>query len=94
MSEEISGSFVPALAPTFRFQWEEAQDCFVILYPEGMVKLSQSAGVIMEHCDGERNVDGIIAALNEKFPGVELTRDVFNFLEQAKQNGWIKDGTN
>ncbi len=94
MSEEISGSFVPTLAATFRFQWEEAQDCFVILYPEGMVKLSQSAGAIMEQCDGQRSVDDIIAALNEKFPGIELTQDVFNFLKQAKQNGWIKDGTN
>ena len=94
MSEEITANFVPALAPTFRFQWEEAQDCFVILYPEGMVKLSQSAGVIMEHCDGNRNVDEIINILGEKFPGVDLSNDVINFIKQAKDNGWIKDGKN
>ncbi len=27
-----------------RLQWEVTQDCFVILFPEGMVTLSASAG--------------------------------------------------
>ena len=42
---------MPELAPTFRFQWEEAQNCWVILYPEGMVKLSPTAGEIMKRCE-------------------------------------------
>ena len=32
----------------FRLQWEPAQDCHVLLYPEGMVKLNQSAGEILK----------------------------------------------
>lgn len=74
----------------FRFQWEEAQDCYVILYPEGMVKLSQSAGEILQRCDGERAVADIIATLGDAFPGVDLSNDVKNFLETAHANGWIK----
>lgn len=80
----------PEIAPTFRFQWEEAQDCYVILYPEGMVKLSQSAGEIMKRCDGEKDAAQIIAELEADFPGVDLRKDVNNFLEQAKNNGWIR----
>ena len=91
MSEEIQDSFIPELAPTFRFQWEEVQDCFVVLYPEGMVKLSQSAGEIMKRCDGQKSVADIISDLGEQFPGVELSGDVFNFLKQAKENGWIRN---
>ncbi|MFT7460250.1 MAG: pyrroloquinoline quinone biosynthesis protein D [Planctomycetota bacterium] len=91
MSDEIDMEFVPQLAPTFRFQWEEVQDCFVILYPEGMVKLSQSAGEIMKRCDGVKTTNEIIQDLNDTFPGVELTNDVTRFLIQAKNNGWIRN---
>ena len=81
---------IPEIAPTFRFQWEEAQDCYVILYPEGMVKLSGSAGEIMKRVDGSNNTDAIIADLKRAFPGVELEDDVRNFLENARNNGWIR----
>ncbi len=74
----------------FRFQWEEIQNCFVLLYPEGMVKLSQSAGEIMKRCDGESTVAEIIADLNRVFPEVNLNTDVHKFLEVAHENGWIK----
>lgn len=81
---------IPEIAPTFRFQWEEAQDCYVILYPEGMVKLSQSAGEILKRCDGSKDAERIIAELEADFPGADLRKDVNNFLEQAKNNGWIR----
>ena len=80
----------PEIAPTFRLQWEEAQDCYVILYPEGMVKLSQSAGEILKRCDGLKDIERIIAELEADFPGADLRKDVDNFLEQAKNNGWIR----
>lgn len=83
-------SQTPEIAPTFRFQWEEAQDCYVILYPEGMVKLSQSAGEILKRCDGEKDAERIIAELEADFPGADLRKDVTTFLEQAKNNGWIR----
>ena len=91
MNEEITGNFVPELAPTFRFQWEEVQDCFVILYPEGMVKLSQSAGAIMKRCNGQSSISDIINDLSKEFPEIELADDVHQFLKQAKENGWIRN---
>ena len=81
---------IPEIAPTFRFQWEEAQDCYVILYPEGMVKLSGSAGEIMKRCDGNKSTDEIIAELETAFPGVDLEDDVRKFIENARDNGWIR----
>ncbi len=87
---ETSLNNIPRIAPTFRLQWEEAQDCYVILYPEGMVKLSRSAGEIMKRCDGKKNTEEIIAELNAVFPGAGLEGDVHAFLEQAKNNGWIR----
>jgi pyrroloquinoline quinone biosynthesis protein D len=80
---------VPAIAPMFRFQWEQAQECHVLLYPEGMVKLSTSAGEILKRVDGQNSVAQIIKDLKTVFPGAEIDDDVLNFLEQARDNGWI-----
>ncbi len=57
----------PRVGPGFRLQWEPAQDCHVLLYPEGMVKLNGSAGEIMKRCDGERSVAAIVAELEQAF---------------------------
>ena len=73
----------------FRLQWEEAQNCHVLLYPEGMVKLSTSAGQILKRVDGERTVVAIIDDLKAAFPDADLDDDVYNFLEEARGNGWI-----
>lgn len=37
----------PRVAGHFRLQWEEVQKAWVLLYPEGMVKLNGSAGEII-----------------------------------------------
>ncbi len=90
MQQLFVSDSIPRITPMFRFQWEEIQNCFVLLYPEGMVKLSQSAGEIMKRCDGESTVAEIIADLNRVFPEVNLNTDVHKFLEVAHENGWIK----
>ncbi|MCI0399814.1 MAG: pyrroloquinoline quinone biosynthesis peptide chaperone PqqD [Gammaproteobacteria bacterium] len=90
MSDEMAGDTVPEITPTFRFQWEEAQQCHVILYPEGMVKLSPSAGEILKRCDGEKTIESIIRDLKTQFPDANLDADVYKFLEVAHENGWIR----
>lgn len=90
MTETYKTEDIPQIAPTFRFQWEEAQDCFVVLYPEGMVKLSPSAGEIMKRIDGQTNIAELINDLHQTFPGADLDNDVYKFLEVAHANGWIR----
>ena len=86
----LSLDTVPRISPMFRFQWEEAQESHVLLYPEGMVKLSGSAGEILGLVDGKTSVAGIIDALKLKFPGAPLDNDVINFLETAYGQGWLR----
>lgn len=96
-------SAVPVLKPHFRFQWEPAQDSYVLLYPEGMIKLNGSAGEIMACVDGERSIDGIITLLQAKFAeagGHEnglpddmangMTLDILEFFGVAHDNRWIE----
>ena len=74
----------------FRLQWEQAQLAYVLLYPEGMVKLSQSAGEILKRVDGALSIDAIVKNLEQTFPGADLRPDVLNFLEVAYEHGWIR----
>ena len=91
MSDTFSGGDIPSMASGFRLQWEEAQGCHVILYPEGMVKLNPAAGEILSRCDGGRTVADIIAELGAKFPEADnLRNDVFNFLSTAHDKQWIQ----
>jgi pyrroloquinoline quinone biosynthesis protein D len=87
---DVETSAVPVLKRHFRLQWEQAQEAYVLLYPEGMVKLSGSAGEIMKRVDGEAPIDAIVADLESAFPGAELRQDVMDFLVVAHERGWIE----
>jgi pyrroloquinoline quinone biosynthesis protein D len=90
VNQELTLEVVPVIANSHRFQWEEVQDCHVILYPEGMVKLGDSSAEILKLCDGENNVRAIINTLQDQYPDAELDNDVKKFLEVAHENGWIQ----
>jgi pyrroloquinoline quinone biosynthesis protein D len=77
-------------SPLHRLQWEEAQQKYVILYPEGMVELNQSSAEILLCCDGSRNLPKIIDDLEEKFATKGIGNDITHFLEIALNNGWIQ----
>ena len=85
----IDLSSKPKLSKLFRMQYEEAQGAWVLLYPEGMVKLNPSAGEILKRCDGERDVNAIVADLEQTFNAQGLEKDVTGFLEIATERGWI-----
>ncbi|MBL8471064.1 MAG: pyrroloquinoline quinone biosynthesis peptide chaperone PqqD [Rhodocyclaceae bacterium] len=79
----------PCLNPLFRMQWEQAQQSWVLLYPEGMVKLNQSAAEILRRCDGERDMQGIVTDLEQAFSATGLAADVNAFLEIARAQRWV-----
>ncbi len=80
---------VPRIAPGLRLQWEAAQDCHVLLYPEGMVKLNGSAGEIITRCDGQRSVADIVAELEQAFSAQGLEADVLAFVQMAGDKRWL-----
>ena len=88
MSELLTESR-PRVGPGFRRQWEPAQNCHVLLYPEGMVKLNGSAGEIMNRCDGQRSIGEIVAELEAAFNAQGLQGDVIAFVEMARKQSWL-----
>ena len=86
---ELSTTTVPRIGRGFRFQWEPAQECHVLLYPEGMVKLNGSAGEIMTRCDGERSIEAIVGELESAFNATGLAPEVLSFVEIAGRQRWL-----
>jgi pyrroloquinoline quinone biosynthesis protein D len=87
----IQHTDIYAIALHHRFQWEEAQNCYVILFPEGMVKLNGGAGEVLNLVDGKRTVADIVTELKVKFPDVpDLDHDIIGMLELAIEKAWLR----
>ncbi len=86
---------IPRLLPGRRLQWEAAQNCWVILYAEGMVKLNPSAAEILRRVDGVSTVDEIIADLKRAFPGACLkTTSANSWRQPMSGSGYIPNLVN
>ena len=85
----VSTATQPRVGAGFRLQWEPVQDCHVLLYPEGMVKLNGSAGEIMKRCDGERSVGAIVADIEQTHALHGVEADVLAFVEMAGKQRWL-----
>ncbi|ALV92378.1 MULTISPECIES: pyrroloquinoline quinone biosynthesis peptide chaperone PqqD [Pantoea] len=87
----MKDNLIPAFRRGYRMQWEPAQDSHVVLYPEGMAKLNETAAAILELVTGKQDVAAIIHTLNTRFPeagGVD--DDVKEFLQSAVEQKWIQ----
>ncbi|RRV04792.1 pyrroloquinoline quinone biosynthesis peptide chaperone PqqD [Pseudomonas sp. v388] len=81
---------VPTWRQGYRFQYEDAQDRYVLLYPEGMIQLNQSAGWIGNLIDGQRSIAQVIDTLEQMIPNIpELGTDVDDFMKVAHEKHWI-----
>ena len=87
----MQDSDVFAIALHHRFQWEEAQQSYVILFPEGMVKLHGGAGEVIKRVDGKATVGDIVAELKLAFPDAEnIEKDIIGMFEMAYGKAWIR----
>ena len=88
--KSLTSNSIIEIAPSFRLQWEQAQQAHVFLYPEGMIRLNESTGAILSRCDGIQTVLSIIRDLQQQFPDADLEEDVREFLEEAHGRGWLR----
>jgi pyrroloquinoline quinone biosynthesis protein D len=87
---DVSERAVPVVGRGFRLQFEPAQEAHVLLYPEGMVKLNNSAAAIMTRCDGVRTVADIVVDIERTYEVTGLAGDVAAFVVMARDNGWLE----
>jgi pyrroloquinoline quinone biosynthesis protein D len=88
MPIEIADAAQPRLAKGVRLQTDSATGKSVLLFPEGIVELNETASEILARCDG-RTLNEIVRALAEEYDAdlVALAADVretFGDLYQRK----------
>jgi pyrroloquinoline quinone biosynthesis protein D len=88
----LPANAIPRLSPHYVFRWEDSQDAFILLYPEGLIKLNQSAGEILKRCDGKRSIADIVTDLQTAFPGnaAEIGHGTQAFIDLAEDKGWLQ----
>lgn len=69
-----------------RVEWR--QDRPILVQPSGTVQLNESAAAILELCDGTRTCEELISHFAASG---DLAGDVRDFLNAARQRGWIVD---
>lgn len=82
----LSLTAVPMLAARVRLQIDRVTAKPVLLYPEAVLELNETAGEVLKLCDGQRTVAEIIAALAAEFEATndELTADVLACLVELR----------
>lgn len=76
------------LAPGARIRPDPVRGGQVLLLPEKAVFLNETAAEILSLCTGQ-DLAGILAELNQRYPGEDLEADVREFLTEALGRGWI-----
>jgi len=72
----------PRLAPHVRLKYWPARDEWLLVLPEAVVTLNETASDVLRLCDGERDLDAIVAELSGSYEDVdksdvdELLRDL------------------
>lgn len=87
---ELADTVKPAITPGLKLQWEPVQDAYVLLYPEGMVKLNGTAHAILSRCDGVRTFAEIVADLERSYAVSGLAADVRTFVALALEQRWLE----
>ncbi|MEE9332115.1 MAG: pyrroloquinoline quinone biosynthesis peptide chaperone PqqD [Methylophilaceae bacterium] len=91
MENDIQHSDIYDIALHHRFQWEEAQDSYVILFPEGMVKLHGGAGEVMKRVNGKATVGDIVQELKAAFPDADnIEADIMGMFDMAVGKAWLR----
>jgi pyrroloquinoline quinone biosynthesis protein D len=90
-STTISDAAQPRLAKGVRLQTDSATGKSVLLFPEGIVELNETAHEILSRCDG-RSVSEILQALAEQYDAdlTALTADVRKTLADLQQRKLIE----
>jgi pyrroloquinoline quinone biosynthesis protein D len=80
---------VPRVAPKARLHWDEVRERHVLLYPEGLVTLNETAAAILQLCDGDRPVEQIVATLKLRYRAEGIERDVAALLQGLAAKGLV-----
>ena len=63
----ISDTDIPILAPKARVKWDPVRQKHLLLFPEGLLVLNQTAHEVITMCDGKHEVITMVNSLGDKY---------------------------
>ena len=85
----LSATAVPRIATRARLQWDDVRQRHVLLYPEGLATLSDTAATVVRLCDGGHTVAQIVEALKRQYRGEGIAQDVAALVEGLGAKGLV-----
>lgn len=80
----------PRLSSPGRLKYDKARHTELLLLPERVVELNETAGAILRLCDGQRTIAHIIEELESKYGQSGLGDDIVEFFAVAAEKGWLE----
>jgi pyrroloquinoline quinone biosynthesis protein D len=62
----------PRLVPHASVRFNEARGEWLMMMPEAVVVLNETAAAVLNLCDGRHTLDGIVTALADEYDDVEV----------------------
>ena len=87
--ETIPPTAYPRLLPSARIQWDSIREKHILLSPEGILILNQTAAAILNLCDGQHNISEIVAELTKQYQK-EVEQDILTFLIRLASKRMIR----
>lgn len=76
----------PRFRPHVRVQWDPVRERHVVLMPEGVLVLNETATAVAALCDGERSVSAITAELGSRYRRVVMD-DILTLVRRFASKG-------
>ena len=83
----------PVLARHVRLRFDKTRERWVILAPERVLVPDEISVEVLQLCDGQRSIEGVVAALAEKFaaPPELIMTDCIALLQDLADKGYLLD---
>ncbi|HAQ32579.1 MAG TPA: pyrroloquinoline quinone biosynthesis peptide chaperone PqqD [Rhodospirillaceae bacterium] len=87
----IDEDSVPKLPVHVKLRFNEQREQWVVLAPERLLVPDETSLEILQHCDGEVSVSGIVDVLADKYdaPRETIGKDVMELLQGLADKGFI-----
>lgn len=79
----------PCLAARARLRYDAVRNQHLLLVPERVIVLTETAAAILALCDGQRTVGEIVAELQQRYPGADVEADTLEFLQRVSDKGLV-----
>jgi len=86
---EITDNSRPRLAGKTRLKWDAVREKPLLLVPEGVLVLNQTAHDVLTLCDGGRTVGEIVEILGARYASDAIGGDVKEILETLRQKTFV-----